>query len=640
MSIVKRIVRLLLVAGTLGSIVVPAEAQLRSSVYVSGLSSPLGFVQDPSNLAIQYVVEQGGVIRVVQNGSLLSTPFVNLSTQIASGGERGLLGLAFPPDYGTSRRFYVCFTNLSGHIVVARMRRSTSNPLISDGSRFEFLWPGGQRFIVHPQSNHNGGNLAFGPDGYLYIGMGDGGGANDPDHLAQNPGSLLGKMLRINVSVPDSDPEGYDIPPTNPFLGQPGYLAEIWSFGLRNPWRWSFDDPSLGGTGAMVMGDVGQAAREEIDYEPAGAGGRNYGWRNREGTLDTTIVPNLPPAFLPLTDPIFDYGRDTGQSITGGFVYRGTALGPAYRGRYFFADFVARRVWSIALNFAPGSSEPTASGLIDHTAELGGSTTIGNITSFGVDASGELYLASFNGSIIRILPGVRVPNPILTIDVPANGAFVRQPFMLGGWGIDLNAISGTGMGRHHVWAFPSSGAAPIFVGVTTSGARPDVASYFGAQFLQSGYGLIVSGLPPGSYRLIVFGWVTAAANFAISSIVDITIGSSSILVVDRPTTGAIVGRPFHLAGWAIDPLAPTGVGINTIHVWAFPHNGGPPTFVGVPTLGGSRPDVGAYFGSRFTPSGYNMLVTLPVGTYDLGIYANSAVTNTFDAWAAVTLTVR
>ncbi len=374
------------------------------------------------------MVELAGTIRVIQNGTLLSTPFATISP-IGTGGERGLLGLAFPANYGSSRRFYVYFTDTSGGIVVSRMMRSAGNPLVSDGSRFDLRWQGGQAFIPHPQGNHNGGNIAFGPDGYLYIGVGDGGGGNDPDHNAQNPATLLGKMLRIDVSVGDGDPEGYNVPVDNPFLGQSGYLPEIWSIGWRNPWRWSFDDPSLGGTGAMVVGDVGQGAREEIDYEPAGRGGRNYGWRNREGTIDTNITPNLPPAFLPLTDPIFDYGRSSGQSVSGGFVYRGAALGATYRGRYFFADFVAGRVWSLALSIAPGTGEATASGLVEHTAELGGTATIGSIAAFGVDASGELYLASFNGSIRRILPGTRVPNPVMNIDLPTNGAVVRQPFV-------------------------------------------------------------------------------------------------------------------------------------------------------------------------------------------------------------------
>jgi glucose/arabinose dehydrogenase len=633
--------RAVLVSVTLLLAPLPANAQLRSSVYVSTLTNPLAFVQDPSSSTIQYVVEQGGLIKVVQNGSLLATPFVNLSTQISSGGERGLLGLAFPPNYGSTGRFYVCFTNPSGHIVVARLRRSNSNPLVWDGSRADLLWPGGQRFIVHPQSNHNGGNIAFGPDGYLYVGMGDGGGSNDPDHLAQNPGILLGKMLRIDVSVPDSDLEGYDIPVDNPFLGQPGYLPEIWSLGLRNPWRWSFDDPSLGGSGAMVIGDVGQAAREEIDYEPAGRSGRNYGWRNREGTLDTNIVPNLPPASLPLTDPIFDYARDVGRSITGGVVYRGSALGASYRGRYFFADFVVGRVWSIALTIGAGG-EAAASNLIEHTSELGGAAALGNISSFGVDAAGEMYLASFAGQIIRILPGTRPPAPLMHIDLPGNGAVVHQPFVVAGWALDASAQSGTGITTLHVWAFPASGPARFLGVASMNGQRPDVGALFGAQFTPSGFGVSISGLPPGSYQVMVFGWVAASGGFAVARSVQVVVQASTLLVVDTPANGATVDRTFLLAGWAFDPSAPVGTGVDTIHTWAFPAGGGAPVFLGVPAYGASRPDVGAFFGnSRFTRTGYNLAVSsLPPGVHDLIVFAHSVVTNSFDAARVVRVAVR
>ena len=295
-------------------------------------------------------------------------------------------------------------------------------------------------------------------------------------------------------------------------------------------------------------------------------------------------------------------------------MYRGSALGAAYRGRYFFADFVARRVWSIGLDFSSGSA--VAVGLLEHTAELGGSAALGGIASFGVDAAGELYIASFNGTIIRILPAVRTPNPIMTIDTPANGASVRQPFLVAGWAIDATSPAGTGMGTaHHVWAFPLNGAAPMFAGVTTANARPDVAAYFGSQFAQSGYGLVVSGLAPGAYRLAIYGWVNALANFGVARTVDVTVGSTTLLVIDAPSNGASVGRPFILAGWAIDTSAPSGTGVDGIHVWAFPVAGGPPTFVGTPVLGGSRPDVGGYFGSRFTPSGYNMVANLPPGRY-------------------------
>jgi hypothetical protein len=181
----------------------------------------------------------------------------------------------------------------------------------------------------------------------------------------------------------------------------------------------------------------------------------------------------------------------------------------------------------------------------------------------------------------------------------------------------------------------------VFVGVTSPNPRPDVAAFFGSQFLNSGYGLIVSGLPPGAYRFVIYGWVNALATFAIARTVDVTIGASTMLAVDIPASGAVVGRPFLLAGWAIDASASTGTGIDTIHVWAFPLAGGAPMFVGVPALGGPRPDVGAYFGnSRFTPSGYNMLVTLPPGPYDLSVYAHSVVTGTFNAWQVVRVSVQ
>ena len=617
---------------------VSASAQIRATPFVTGLSSPVGFVQDPSNAGIQYALLQGGQILVVQNGSILPTPFLNLTTSIASGGERGLLGLAFPSDYAASGRFFVRFTNPAGHNVLARFRRSAANPLVADpASRFDFLWPGGQRFIFQPFANHNGGHLAFGADGYLYVGMGDGGSGNDPDHRAQDPTTLLGKMLRINVHVSDSDPQGYDVPADNPFLAAPGVLPEIWAFGYRNPWRFSFDDVRLGGTGAMIVGDVGQGAREEIDYEPAGRGGRNYGWRNREGTLDN--VTNRPPAYLPLTDPIFDYPRSAGVAVTGGFVYRGAALAPSYRGRYFFADYGSGRVWSLSLSLAPGTGEATATGIIDHTAELG--AALGNITSFGTDASGELYLCSANGTIFRISPAAVTPSPLMHIDLPAQGSTVTQPFVLAGWAFDSTATSGTGVTTVHAWAFPSSGPA-VFLGVPTyGGARPDVGAAFGGRFTPSAWGLAVRGLAPGSYRILVFGWVSAIGGFGVTRSVDVTVASSTLMSIDIPAQGASLAQPFHLGGWAIDRAAASGSGVDTIHVWAFPAAGGVPTFVGLPALGGARPDVAGVFGAQFATSGYNMGVSgLAPGVYDVVVYVHSSVTNAFTASQVVRVTVR
>jgi glucose/arabinose dehydrogenase len=362
-------------------------------------------VQDPTNRFVQFVVEQGGRIGVVRAGIRLATDFLDLRSAVRSGGERGLLGLAFAPDYASSGRFFVNFTNLNGHTVVARFRRS-SNPLIADaGSRFD-LRIGGAPIITQPFSNHNGGHLAFGPDGYLYIGLGDGGSGDDPGHRSQNPSELLGKMLRIDVTVPDTDGAGYRVPPDNPFLssGPAGTRPEIWSFGLRNPWRYSFDDPARGGTGALVIGDVGQNRWEEIDYEPAGRGGRNYGWRNREGLHNH--VTDRPPAFRPLVDPIFEYGHVPGGSVTGGYVYRGTALGDGFRGRYLFADFVTGRIWSLALSIEEGG-DARALDLRDHTVELG---SPGSISSFGVDMDGELYMVAYSsGTVLRVLGPARVP---------------------------------------------------------------------------------------------------------------------------------------------------------------------------------------------------------------------------------------
>jgi len=396
---------------------------LRSRQYASEFDLPVAFVQDPLDRTTQFIVEQRGRIRTVRAGVVQPADFVDLRSAVSSGGERGLLGMAFSPDAATSRRVYLNFTNLSGHTVIARFRRPADLPVADPASRFDLRLggPGGPAFIAQPFSNHNGGHLAFGPDGFLYIGLGDGGSGDDPDHRAQNPSDLLGKMLRIDVNVADGDAAGYRVPPTNPFAsgGGIGARPEIWAFGLRNPWRYSFDDPARGGTGALVIGDVGQGRWEEIDYEPANRGGRNYGWRNREGAHDH--ITSRPPAYLPLVDPVFEYGRSVGQSVTGGYVYRGRKLGAAYRGRYFFADYVQGRVWSVAFTIDGTTGEARASNLIEHTAELGGRSMLGTISAFGTDADGELYVVSYSlGTVVSVL------GPPASPGTPAGLRIIRQ----------------------------------------------------------------------------------------------------------------------------------------------------------------------------------------------------------------------
>lgn len=373
-------------------------------VYVSGLNRPLAFEQDPGNPSLQYVAEKGGTIRVIQNGVLLATPFLNITDRVIPGapGEQGLIGMAFDPDYANTGRFYVHYINPQGDSHIARYLRSAKNPLLADHDSEELIL-----FLDQPHDIHNGGHLAFGPDGYLYIGIGDGGPGNDPQNRAQDPNQLFGKMLRIDVSTAN----GYAVPPDNPFLdGDPiNALPEIWSFGFRAPWRYTFDDPARGGTGGMFIGDVGQSLWEELNYEPPGAGGRNYGWRNKEGLADFNNT--IAPAFLPLTNPFLVHDHATSRAIIAGYVYRGEKLGSAYQGRFFYGEHPLRRVWSLALDI-DGSGNVTILNSYQHTSDFGGGSFFGNAPSFGVDSEGELYLCSLNsGKILKI-----VPEPMTELD--------------------------------------------------------------------------------------------------------------------------------------------------------------------------------------------------------------------------------
>lgn len=334
-----------------------------------------------------FVVQQGGLIRVIQNGTTLTTPFLDIQSRISASGERGLLSMAFPPDYASKGYFYVYYTNSSGNIVISRFRL-TADPNVADANSEEVILT-----IDHPTfSNHNGGQLAFGPDGYLYIGTGDGGGGGDPFGNAQNPNSLLGKILRIDV---ESGAATYAIPDTNPFLAATdptnAYRDEIWALGLRNPWRFSFDSV----TGDLYIGDVGQGAVEEIDVQLVSSpGGENYGWNRLEGSQPYNGFAGDTSGF---TFPIVEYDHSQGESVTGGFVYRGTD--PRLQGVYFYGDFVDGNLWGLRRS-ATGWENTL---LID--------TSYG-ISTFGQDQQGNLYLADyFRGDIYRISTGLLAPNP-------------------------------------------------------------------------------------------------------------------------------------------------------------------------------------------------------------------------------------
>lgn len=381
---------LLMVAGGAS---LSATAALQGQVIASGLSQPV-FATAPLGDDRLFFLEKSGTVRVWSGGALLATPFLDLSAQVNSAGERGLLGLAFDPDYARNGRFYVNYIDSSTLATVVE-RYTVASPASNQAPATS-----AERILTIPQepyTNHKAGWIGFRPGegSHLYVTTGDGGWFNDPNHNAQNTDSLLGKILRVDVS--GAGP-GYAIPAGNPYVGMPG-RDEIWASGLRNPWRNSFDRA----TGDFWIADVGQGAREEIDFEAAGApdaAGRNYGWRLREGTVATPGVGGpLPGA----TEPVFDYGRPgepggLGGSIVGGYVYRGPSL-PEADGRYFFADYISGRVFS----FLP-AADGAPTDLRDETEALLAGTGLDSIASFGEDGAGRLLIVGLNGIVVSMVP--------------------------------------------------------------------------------------------------------------------------------------------------------------------------------------------------------------------------------------------
>ena len=359
---------------------VSGTPQLTSVRVASGLSAPLDVQSAPGDRARLFVVEQGGRIRIVRAGALVPAPFLDIASRISAGGERGLLGLAFHPGFAQNGRFFVNYTDPQGHTHIAEFRASPGSDTADAASERLIL------FVTQPFSNHNGGGLAFGNDGMLYIALGDGGSGGDPLGNGQSLATHLGKILRIDVDRA----QPFAVPPDNPFAGNPAALPAIWAYGLRNPWRFGFDRA----TGDLYIGDVGQNAVEEVDVGLASRrGGENYGWSIMEGSRCFRPSSGCPTAGL--TMPVAEYGRGDGCSITGGVVYRGCRM-PGYHGTYFYGDYCTGMIRSFRLVNGVALDQR------DWTAALG--RGIGNITSFGVNADGEIHIADQDGEIYRVQP--------------------------------------------------------------------------------------------------------------------------------------------------------------------------------------------------------------------------------------------
>lgn len=368
----------------------PPTLQVELVPVASGFTNPLDIQQSGDGSGRLFVVEQAGRIKIIQNGSVLGTPYLDVSTLIVSGGETGLLGLAFHPNYSTNGCFYVNYTTtrLTGALqtVIAEFHAATPGANTVNTASEQRLFT-----VDQPETNHKGGALAFGNDGFLYIGLGDGGGAGDMHGVngnAQNTATRLGKILRIRVDCTGT----YSIPTNNPFVTQSTPTNEIWLYGLRNPFRFSIDHAS----GNLWIGDVGQGSFEEVDRVTPTQGGSNLGWRCKEGTHTFNFTANCQTAtFL---DPIFDYDRSQGdETVIGGYVYHGANIS-ALAGNYVFGDFISGRIWSLAQD---------AQGHLVRTFLVNAGA--GDLAGFGQDPSGELYVARYSSGVVVRLHQVGTP---------------------------------------------------------------------------------------------------------------------------------------------------------------------------------------------------------------------------------------
>ena len=451
----------------------------------SGFSNPLHVTHANDGSSRLFVVEQRGLVRILKDGAILPTPFLDISARVSCCGERGLLSIAFPPGRGPKSEFYADYTDVSGNTRISRFTVS-GDPNAADASSEQILLG-----IAQPFANHNGGQLAFGPDGYLYVGMGDGGSAGDPNNNAQNPSSLLGKILRIDVV----GKAAYAVPPSNPFTGVAQARGEIWATGLRNPWRFSFDRK----TGGLFIADVGQGAWEEVDVQPADStGGENYGWRLTEGSHCYAPPSGCPTAGIML--PVVEYSHAGGNcSITGGFVYRGRDF-DGLTGIYFYGDYCSGRIWGL---------RRTDTGWDDIELARPGFA----ISTFGEDEAGEIYVADYSGGVIHRLTDADGISAVRLVPVVVDvlgrfGAHFVSELTVGNRGtvdasVDLTFTAAT--------ALDSSGS-----GTVTESVPMGRQLVFGdvLEYLRSKGLAIPTGSQGGTLRLVFRGISSGDAAFA------------------------------------------------------------------------------------------------------------------------------
>lgn len=433
--------KLLFCAGIFSSLLFNAQS-ITLEEFATGFTAPVEIIN--ANDSRMFVVQQNGIIKILQsNGTVNSTNFLNISSKITYGGERGLLGLAFHPQYPTNGYFFVYYNDTGGNITVARYTRSSANPDVAD--------PATEKIVLNlpkPFDNHNGGSIHFAPDGYLWVVTGDGGSGGDPNNNAQNKNSLLGKLLRLDINSTGA----YNIPPGNPFVGIDG-ADEVWAYGLRNAWKFNFDTVS----GNVMIADVGQGQIEEINRMPLTQAGINYGWRCYEG--NNTYNTAGCPAQSTITFPVAAYDHSGGKcSITGGYVYRGTQF-PALQGRYFFADYCSTQIGNL-------NSDDS----ITWTSAFSGN----NFSTFGVNNQNELFVAAVNsGKIFKIT----------TTSL----------------GTNENSIS------TQIKVYPNPASKKVFIeGVEDKNTTVEIISFEGRKVLEQGKiesdnSVNISGIPAGVY---------------------------------------------------------------------------------------------------------------------------------------------